>query len=248
MADSEPGVSVVVGATGAVGRALVEKLLADGRRVVAVSRDASSWSGREGVIGCAADMATDAAIGLIRTTVDAAVDLVVFAPGLSAPGSWSEVDLAALSGGFDLKVGGLIRLLRALDERLVSGSRVVAVAGSLGVEPGPLSAAPGTINAALLNLMRQVSLALGPRGIVTATVASGPLDTPRLRALAERQAGERGVSVEHVLDEYVAHTSSGRLPRADDVAALIHDLLRPHARALHGSVLSPDGGVRRGVL
>ena len=61
-----------------------------------------------------------------------------------------------------------------LRDLLGPGSRFMAVAGSLGFEPGPHDAAPGTANAALVNLMRQISRLLGPRGVVVHTIAPGP--------------------------------------------------------------------------
>lgn len=124
----------------------------------------------------------------------------------------------------------------------------MAIAGSLGFEPGPRDAAPGTANAALVNLMRQVSQLLGPRGVVVHTIAPGPLDTPRLHAIAEARAAESGQPVAEVLVRYRDRTGLGYVPTADEVAWLIETLLAPKAAVLHGSVLSPDAGARHAVF
>src|SRR4029079_3257539 len=97
-----------------------------------------------------------------------------------------------LARGADIRLAGLLRLVRAVDARLVPGSRIVMFAGTLGLEPKPSSAGPGGINARVFNLMRALGDVYGPRGVTTHTVSPGPTDTPRLHALVERAAAEKG--------------------------------------------------------
>src|SRR6266536_891084 len=72
------------------------------------------------------------------------------------------------------------------------GCRSVTFAGSLGLEPRAHEAGPGAVNAAVFNLMRQISLLYGPRGVTTHTLSPGPADTPRLRRIVAAVAAERG--------------------------------------------------------
>jgi NAD(P)-dependent dehydrogenase (short-subunit alcohol dehydrogenase family) len=253
----EGGLHVVVGATGALGRAVVARLVRRRGRVLAVARDKAALDVLAAdtpgglVTPCAADLGSDDAIGILRhavEAVDAPVALALFAAGLPVTGSAETIDPAALAHAAGLKAAGVVRMTRACRDRLVPGSRLVAVAGSLGFEPGPLDSAPGTANAALVNLMRQFSQLYGPRSVVVHTLAPGPLDTPRLRAFAEKRAAETGREPADVLADYVARTSLGYLPTADDVAWLVEMLLAPEAAALHGSVLFPDAGVRHAAF
>jgi len=242
------GLCVIVGATGAVGSAVVRRLAAANRPVLAVARSADALAElarvAPSVETCQADLAADDSVDQIRRAVGRPVALAFFAAGLPVTGSAEVIEPGALARATDIKVGGMIRLLRALDRALVSGSRVVAVAGSLGLEPGAHDAAPGTVNAALLNLMRQLSQLLGPRGVVSTTLMLGPLDTPRLHAFADRRAAEAGTTPGQVLESYRERTSSGRLPTPDDVAWLVQMLLAPEARLLHGSAIQADAGAR----
>lgn len=244
---TDPGLCVVVGATGALGEAVVRRL-APAYSVLAVARSSDALARLQeevpGIAVCAADAGDDSFVETVRAAVDRPVRLAVFAAGLSVAGSIEVIEPSGLARAVDLKVGGTIRLLRAVQDRLADPSTLVAVAGSLGFEPGPMDAAPGAANAALANVMRQASQLYGPRGLVTHTIAPGPLDTPRLRAFAERRAAESGRTPDEVYADYVAKTSAGRLPTVEDVAWLVETLLDPHAAALHGSVLYPDGGVR----
>jgi NAD(P)-dependent dehydrogenase (short-subunit alcohol dehydrogenase family) len=246
-----PELCVVVGATGTLGSAVTARLTARGQRVLAVGRsqaDLSALAAEDaGVLPCAADIADDAAIGTIRDALDGPVRMAVFAAGLPIAGSVETVAPSDLARGADIKLGGLLRLVRACDERFVPGSRIVMFAGTLGLEPKPSSAGPGAINAGVFNLMRQLGDVYGPRGVTTHTLSPGPTDSPRLQALVERAAAEKGIPVEEQWASYAAQTSLGRLPTIDEIAWAVTLLLDPEADVLHGSVLSLDAGGHRGI-
>ncbi len=245
---------VVVGATGAIGSAVVRRLVGRGMQVVAVARSADALAALAaeltGVHPCAADIASDGAVGEIGVAVAAIggpVRLAVFAAGLPVRGSAETIDPQLLADGMNIKVGGLLRLERAVRDHMARGSRLVAFAGSLGLEPRATEAGPGAVNAAVFNMMRQLSLILGPRGVTTHTIAPGPADTPRLRRIVEAVAAESGQSFDAVWATYAAGSSLGRLPTADEVAWGVTVLLDPEADLLHGSVLSLDAGGHRGI-
>lgn len=242
---------VVVGASGAMGTAITARLVTGGRTVVAVGRDGGALADLAaeypGVRPCVADIGTNSSVEAIAAALDGPVRLAVFAAGLPVRGSADTIDPDALGAAVNLKAGGVLRLLRGVRDRLEPGSRFVAIGGSLGLEPGPLDAGPGTANAALFNLMRQISALYGPRGITTHTIAPGPVDTPRLDAIIAAQAAEQGVEPAEVRARYQARTTLGRLPTLDEIAWTVETLLAPEAAALHGGVITVDGGTRHGV-
>jgi NAD(P)-dependent dehydrogenase (short-subunit alcohol dehydrogenase family) len=250
------GLGVVVGATGTIGRAVVGRLTRRGMPVLAVARGvaelAALAAGCDLVTACPADIGSNDAIGAISSALAGPelagpVRIAVFAAGLPVRGSADSIDPDALAAGANIKVGGLLRLLHAVRDRLVPGSRFVAFAGSLGLEPRAHEAGPGAVNAAVFNLMRQISLLYGPRGVTTHTLSPGPADTPRLRRIAAAVAAERGVDVGLVWREYAAQNSLGRLPTVDELAWAVELLLDPEADLLHGSVLYLDAGGHRGI-
>ena len=191
-----PDLCVVVGATGAMGTDITLRLARRGLRVLAVARSGDDLekltAADERIIPCIADIADDSAIESISAQVDSPVRMALFAAGLPVRGSADTIQPGDLAMATNIKVGGLVRLLHAVRGHLVDGSRFVTIAGSLGLEPGPLDAVPGTANAAVLNLMRQLSALYGPRGVTTHTIAPGPVDTPRLRAFIDTEATETG--------------------------------------------------------
>jgi NAD(P)-dependent dehydrogenase (short-subunit alcohol dehydrogenase family) len=240
------GTAVVVGASGALGSAIADRLRGEGLHVVAVARTPPSDDG-----WCAADIGSDDAVAAIGAAVADApgpVRMVVQAAGLPAAGPLERIEPDALGRAVALKCGGLLRLVRAVDDRLADGSRIVALGGHFGVEPAPYACAAGVTNAGLANLVRQLSVAYGPRGVTAHLVAPGPADTPRLRGLSQDAADRRGVPLDEVLAERAAESPLGRLVTPGEVAWAVGTLLDPHAGALAGSTLSLDVGARRGIF
>lgn len=255
-------ICVIVGATGAMGASVTRRLSAEGRRVLAIARSADALDtlahemnvagAGDLIVPCVADIGNESSVAAIRDALDAAgvarVDLALMAAGLPVGGSLDVMPSADLALAAGFKSVATLHLLRAVEGLLVEGSRFVAIAGSLGLEPGPGDAAPGTANAALINLMRQLSLRKGPDGVTVHTLAPGPVDTPRLRAFAARESAETGAPEAEIWQRYVDKTSTGRLPSLDEIAWFVTTLLAPEAGVLHGAVVSLDGGVRRNLF
>lgn len=243
--------AVVVGATGALGGAIVKRLTAAGLDVLAVGRreaELRTLAESDSAVGyCVADMADDGAVEAVRANVRRTVRMVVHAPGVPVAGGVLEASTEALVAAVNIKVGGMLRLVRAVDERLVPHSRLVAIGGHYGFEPTAYAAGPGVANAALANLMRQLSWALGPRGITAHLVAPGPADTERLRKVVAARAAQRGVAVDAVLEELKGESAIGAFTTPEQVAWAIALLLEPEADALAGASLMLDAGRRHGL-
>lgn len=243
--------AVVVGATGDFGQAIVGRLLQAGLGVVAVARSAGSLdalcSAHPGVCACVADIGDDSAIAALAASVDRPVRAVVHGPGVAVAGGILNAPTAALVDAVNIKVGGLLRLVRAVDGRLLTGSRLIAIGGHYGFEPTAYAASAGIANAALVNAVRQLSLAYGERGITAHLIAPGPADTARLHRVAADRAALRGVTVEAVLDDMRAESSLRAFTTPAQVAWAVSTLLAPEADAMTGSTMMLDSGRRRGL-
>jgi NAD(P)-dependent dehydrogenase (short-subunit alcohol dehydrogenase family) len=245
--------AVVAGATGALGSAIVARMRDAGLSVIAIARSqhdlADLARGDDGIVPVAADLSDDDAIAIVAAAADDRVRIVVQAAGLPASGTIDTLTTDEITRGIDAKIGGFVRLIRAVEPRLATGSRIVVLGGHYGYEPSVAAPLAGMTNAALANLVRSLADHWGPKGVTVHLVAPGPVDSPRMRAIAERTAARRGsgVSAEDVLDAYRAASPLGRLTTIDEVAWAVDLLLAPEAAALHGSTLSLDAGRRRGI-
>jgi NAD(P)-dependent dehydrogenase (short-subunit alcohol dehydrogenase family) len=140
-----------------------------------------------------------------------------------------------------------VRLVRAIEPFLRKGSRLVAIGGHYGFEPTAYAATAGVANAALANVVRQLSWAYGSEGVTAHLIAPGPADTDRLHNVAKARGAATGMSAEEVLADMKAESAIGALVEPEQVAWAVELLLAPEADALAGSSLMLDAGRRRGL-
>ncbi|MEZ5840560.1 MAG: SDR family oxidoreductase [Hyphomicrobiales bacterium] len=196
---------------------------------------------------CVADLSDDAAIDAVAAVLGCPVRAVVHAVGVPVTRQVLDAAPGALTAAINLSDRWLPAACRAVDARLVAHSRLIAIGGHYGLEPTAYAATAGVGNAALVNLSRQLSLALGSRGITSHVIAPGPADTERLRNVAAARAARDGVSLDDVLDTMRAESSLGAFTTPEQVAWAVTMLLDEEADAMTGSTLMLDAGRRRGL-
>lgn len=252
VAEREAGTAVVVGASGALGRVLVADLVAAGCRVLGVARGAEALAPLAAAHGdrfvpVLADIADDGAVETIRAALDGPVAMAVHAPGVPVAGGIRTAPTAALVEACNIKVGGFVRLIRAVEPFVRPHSRLVAIGGHYGFEPTAYAATAGVANAALGNAVRQASWAYGPMGVTAHLVAPGPADTERLRGIARMRAEKAGVSFEAMMDSLRGESAIGAFTDPASVAWAVTALLDPRADAFAGSALMLDAGRRHTI-
>ena len=185
---------------------------------------------------------------IVARAVDGPVKVLAQAVGLPIRPKDQPLDPTSMGVAVNIKIGGLLRLTSALDDRFQTGSRIVALGGYHGFEPDPMATAPGVVNSALANLIRQLSVRYGARGVSVHLISPGPVDTPRIRRLADDAARQTGRSAADILDGWARESSFGKLVTVEQIAWAATLLLDRQADALHGSVLHMDGGRRKGIV
>jgi NAD(P)-dependent dehydrogenase (short-subunit alcohol dehydrogenase family) len=244
-------IAIVVGSTGAMGQVITQRLANAGLQVIAVARTTDSLQALAqqvpGIRACATNIGDDSAIAAIRAQIDAPVRMLVQGAGVTTAGGVLDAPTAAITDAVNIKVGGLLRLVRAADARLAKGSRIVAIGGHYGFEPSAYAATAGVANAALANVVRQLSWAYGPRGVTAHLVAPGPADTERLRRVATARGAQDGLDADAVLAQMRGESAIGAFTTVEQIAWAIGLLLDPNADALAGSTLFMDAGRRKGI-
>ena len=243
MADLSGQVALVTGGSRGIGKAIAERLAADGARVAVVARDATraeeaarSLAG-EGHKGYACDVSDSAAIDALVKQVEqdlGPLDIVVNNAGVTADNllvriddaSWQKVIDTNLKGAFNLTRSVARGMMRRRKGRIINITSVVGLTGNAG------QANYAASKAGLIGLTKAVAKELASRNVLVNAIAPGFIETEMTAELTE--AARTGL---------LGQIALGKLGKPEDVAGVVRFLSGPDAEYITGQVLVVDGGM-----
>jgi NAD(P)-dependent dehydrogenase (short-subunit alcohol dehydrogenase family) len=248
-------VALVTGAADGIGLAVVERLVADGFRVVAAdlaetvltSFDTAVASGR--VRPVVADVSSvDVAALLVDEAVGAFGQLDALVNNAGVPGvatPLADVGSDEVSRVFEVNLFGALRLCQAAVPHLrrQGAGRIVNLGSLFATQPVPEVSAYCMSKAAIRTLSHTLALELGPHGITVNTVAPGYILTTMHRAAIARAAARLGIAPEEREKTLRDQVPLGRHGSAEDVAGAVGWLLSRDAAYITGQTIAVDGGV-----
>lgn len=244
MSENQQRVAVVTGGSRGIGRAVAQRLAAEGMAVVVgyannrVEADEAvagivSRGGR--ALAVRADVADDAAVAALFDAAEEAfggVDVVVHAAGVMELSPVVDLDLAVLDRLYRTNVRGTFAVAQQAARRLRSGGAIIHFSTSVTklALPGyaAYAASKGAVDALTLILARE----LRGRDITVNAVAPGPTAT-ELFFEGKDQATVERLAKANPLE---------RLGRPDDIAEVVALLAGP-GRWINGQVLYVNGGM-----
>jgi NAD(P)-dependent dehydrogenase (short-subunit alcohol dehydrogenase family) len=239
-------VALVTGAGQGIGRAIAERLAAEGATVAVndlnpdtAAEVAAAIGGVAAPFDCADRAAVHAALEQLARdvgTVELAVAnhaYMTMAPFIDEdPGDWQRT--------LDVNLKGTLWVLQATARQMVPGGygRIVCISSEWGLTGWPEAGAYTTSKGGIVSLVRSAARALGPRGIAVNGIAPGVTATPQLQV----DADAAGISYDEMVAIYAKDVPLGRIARPADIAAVAAYLVSEPAAALVGQVISPNGG------
>ena len=141
-----------------------------------------------------------------------------------------------LSRTFNLSLGSFIAAGQELSRVMVDGGRIAVVSGFDSVRYMEGHGALGAAKAALESVVRYLAFELGPRGITVNGVNTGLFDTESSRLYF-------GEDFPRACQTAIERSALRRLPRIEEIAAVIQFLCSPAASFLTGQTIMVDGGL-----
>ena len=217
--------AIVTGCSSGIGKAIAERLLADGWTVTGLSRSETSLG--PGFRWLHADLSSPSSLAETAAGSDPA-DALVHAAGYQRTALLGELDPEALAGMFAVHVGAASALANEVVPRMPDGGRVLLIGSRTSTGASGKSQYAAT-KAALMGLGRTWAQELAPRGITVNVLSPGPTDTPMLADPGRAATPPKLPAL-------------GQLVDPEDVAALAGFLLGPHGKSITGQNYVICGG------
>jgi NAD(P)-dependent dehydrogenase (short-subunit alcohol dehydrogenase family) len=246
-------VFLITGGSSGLGKALAERLLAEGARVAVMARDAQRLAASAARLrehgGEVLELVGDVRrVEDLSDLVEAAgarwgrIDGVANNAGELAAGPFAEHDDTVWEEDLALKLMAAVRLTRlALPALRESGGAVLNTLAVSGKAPDALTTPTSVSRAAGLALTKALSRELAPEGIRVNAVLIGVIESGQL----ERYAALSGIAPQAYYERMVtdAKIPLGRVGRPQEFADLASFLLSARASYITGTAINLDGGM-----
>ena len=254
-------IAMVSGASKGIGRAVAEKLAAEGARLSLCARSvdalqalARELEGKHGVevltVGGDLNRAEDIQ-GWTRATVErfGGVDILVNNAGAAQGGAFLSLPDEAWLDSWHLKLFGYIRVAREVFPHLVKrgGGRIVNVIGIAGVQPMENYMIGGAANAALLNFTKALADEGAPYGILVTGVNPGPIRTERWDTMIAKWGAAKGIAPADAERDILKGVPLRRPGTSDEVANVVVFLASELSTYVTGTTIPIDGGMTRTI-
>ena len=227
--------AVVTGGGSGIGQAIANRLRADGLNVATLDLTPS-----DDELAFTADVTDrgqiDAALSGIRAKLGP-VTVLVNAAGLDSFKKFHDVSFERWQRVIDVNLNGVFHCVQAVlpDMLEANWGRIVNISSSSTHSGAPYMSPYVAAKSAVNGLTKTLALEYGPQGITVNAVPPGFIDTPMLRAAADK--GFLGD-----IDQTIAATPVRRIGRPEDIAAACAFLISEEAGYITGQLLGVNGG------
>ena len=240
--------ALVTGGTRGIGRAIVERLAAEGAEVALCARDAAAVEAVVGGLpggrahGASVDVAdADALKAWVGEAAQAMGGLDIVIPNVSALGG--ALGEEGWRRGFDIDIMGTVRTIDAAMPSLEesSAAAIVVISSTAALEEFFGVRPYASVKAALVNHTSILATNLAPKGIRANVVSPGTI------YFEDGTWGQREREAPEVFRAALERNPTGRMGRPEEVANAAVFLASPAAGFITGANLVVDGGLTRRV-
>ncbi len=245
----------VGGATSGLGRAIAERLIEEGARVIGIARGQdklNAMAKAEGdlFVPYKADL-TDASsvASLSKFLIEQEITGAVINAGGPPTGRVESLSMEDWDAAYASTFRWKVQLTKALLPSLKSKEhgRLLFVESVSIKQPIDNLVLSNAMRAAIAGFVKTLSREVGDSGLTVNILAPGYHATPRITTVLQTSAEQLGANLEEVEASFTAETSLRRLGEPDDFAAMALLLLSPLGGYMTGQTITVDGGLVRHI-
>lgn len=234
--------AIVTGGGQGIGRASVERFVAEGAQVIALDINPDALAHVQASCGCVTqriDLTDASAIAAFASSAGD-VDIMFLCAGYVATGSILDCDEGEWQLSFDLNVTAMMRMVRALLPAMLkrgNGSIITMSSVASSVRGVPDRFAYATTKAAVIGLTKAIAADFVAQGIRCNAICPGTVET-----LSLEQRMHATPDYDATRAAYVARQPMGRFGDAREIADLAVYLASDESRFTTGQCHVIDGG------
>ena len=248
--------ALVTGAAGGIGRAISERLVADGF-AVSVADLSSSADQLEALVASLGG--PDVALGLLvdvteAASVEAAVathvghfgglDVIVANAGIAVTAPLLEITAKQWQRTMDVNVKGVLHCYQSAARQMITqgrGGRLIGAASVAAHRGGKWQSAYSASKFAVRGMSQSVAQELAEHQITVNVYSPGVVHTPMWEGIDAEMSRRRGTQLGSEMAGMVAGIPLGRLELPTDVAGVVAFLASPEAAYITGQSIVVDG-------
>lgn len=246
-------VALVTGGASGIGRAVCERFVQDGARVIVADLDAARCEAVAteiggGALGLALDVTRQESIEeVVRQSIEATggIDILVNAAGIYDVQSILEITRERTSRVFQVNIEGVIFMSQAVARQMVErgkGGRIINFSSQAGRRGEGPAVAYCASKAAVISITQSMALDLIRHGINVNAIAPGVVDTPMWEVVDAKLGAREGLQPGDVKKRVAAAVPAGRFGTPAEQAAMAAFLAGPDAAYIVAQCYNVDGG------
>jgi 2-hydroxycyclohexanecarboxyl-CoA dehydrogenase len=239
-------VALVTGAGSGIGRAIAERLSADGFQVVVADINAENAAMvaqtlSQSAFALVCDVTSAESVGAATREVlerTGRIDALVNVAGISVVKPFLETDERDWKQHLDVNLMGTMRMAHTVLPTMIEQGygRVVSIASERARNGGASETAYSAAKAGVIAFSKSIAREFGALGVTANCVSPGPINTPPLQKLIAEGGREH-------IDKALADLPVPRLGEPEEVAAAVSYLVGRDTGYVTGQIIGVGGGI-----
>ncbi|MFO7890822.1 MAG: SDR family oxidoreductase [bacterium] len=258
----ENRIALVAASSRGLGKAVAEKLSAEGVKLVVCARNkkilektAEDIFFKTGVsvFPLAADLSQKEQIDwLVRETIDlfGKIDILITNAGGPPPGNFDDIRDDEWAKGFELTLMSAVRLIKAIvpGMKKQKWGRIINLTSVSVKQPVDGLLLSNVIRPGVVGLTKSLSQELASYNILVNSVCPGYHMTDRVKQLMQNKAKVKKISVQKAEKEITDQIPLRRMGEPKELADVVTFLASERASYVTGTIIQVDGGYVKGLL